>query len=266
MWRLTKIGALLLVILGAMAANSRAQEHRAEIVAKADALFGQRYTAPPDRPLVAFDKKTETGPADRVIYRFNAKYVVLLVFAAEGSLIRIELLPEALLHSVSDVWDDNVPGEVELRRNDLKRFLDSANQLRPIGDPVMFVEPPDGCFQSGKNLYCFGIFAQASVSRFCQDYPDRVSLKEVAVGYKQSVSGIVSEIRAVPEDDEGRDLRIGKLWYRVEEDNDPRLFTAATVGSTVTLTTFGCAGTEVACHAFLETVGEFSHESSFQPH
>src|SRR5262245_49115465 len=104
MYRATKALAIVLCAAWtvATARASDTKQARAETVTKADAVFRLHYTPHPDQPLRAFDKDRESGPADTAIYWFNANYVARLVFATDGSLARIELLPEALLYS--DTW------------------------------------------------------------------------------------------------------------------------------------------------------------------
>jgi len=105
-------------------------------------------------------------------------------------------------------------------------------------------EPPDACFQSGPNLYCGDSYELAAVGKYCREHSrdepsPQVSLRSATIFYKQSVIGIVSEIKAVSADE--HQLKIGPLWYRILKQLDQPLFVTATVGSTVHLTTFGCA-------------------------
>jgi hypothetical protein len=252
MYRATRIVAIVLfgMSLTAMAGDSGAERHKAEIVTKADSLFRQRYRPPADKPLVTFDKDRESGSPDAVIYWFNANYVVRLILTTDGSLARVELLPEALLHA--DSWT-SVPDAVELGRGEMQWLIDTASQLRPTGDPVSIHQPPDACFQSGPNLYCGDSYELAALSKYCHEhYRDepspQVSLRAVTIAYKQSVSGIVSDIKAVSANE--HHLKIGPLRYRILKQRDQPLFITAAVGSIVSLTTFGCAGNELTCDAF----------------
>jgi hypothetical protein len=77
-----------------------------------------------------YDKQTETGPPDSVIYSHGSRYVIELIFAADGTVARIVLLPEALLHS--DSWSD-VPNRVELSPAEMQWLTASANTLRSLG-------------------------------------------------------------------------------------------------------------------------------------
>src|SRR6266849_3856604 len=159
---------LAIVLLGssmaAMAGEPDATRNKAEIVAKADSLFNRPYTPRADKPLRTFDKDRESRPAAAVIYWFNATYVVRLVFATDGSLVRVELFPEALLYS--DSWT-NVPDTVELGPGERRLLIALASQLRPTGDPVSLHQPPDACFQSGGNLYCTDSYELANVGTYC---------------------------------------------------------------------------------------------------
>ncbi len=243
---------LALVLLGssmvAMAGDSDAKP-RAAIVTKADSLFRQHYTPRADKPLRTFDKDRESRPADAVIYWFNQSYVVRLVFATDGSLVRVELFPEALLYS--DSWR-SVPDTVELGPGEGRLLIALASQLRPTGDPVSLHQPPDACFQSGGNLYCTDSYELANVSTYChEDYrvqPPQISMRDVSIAYKQPVIGVVSELKAVSANE--YQFMVGPIWYRIYRAFDQSLFDTLAVGSTVNLTTLGCAGNELACDAF----------------
>lgn len=247
MQRATTVFALVVfgTSLVAMAKPSDAKQMRQEIVTKADSLFQGHYIPRPDQALRTFDKDEETRPADSVIYWFDANYVVRLVFAPDGALARLELFPEALLYS--DVWT-SVPDTVELGQNEIRSIIATANQLQPTGDRVR----PDQsfCFQSGGNLYCGDSYESASVHRYCHEYyPPRqdISQRAVTIAYKQSVMGVLSEVRIVSENEHL--LMVGTLWYRIIKEDNPPSFDMMKVGSTVSLTAFGCAGNELACMA-----------------
>lgn len=70
-----------------------AARRKAETVAQADKLFGQRYSPTTGKPLRLYDERTEIGPPDAVTYWYNTRYVIELVFAPDGSVARIQLLP-----------------------------------------------------------------------------------------------------------------------------------------------------------------------------
>jgi hypothetical protein len=233
MYGATRIVAILLfsISLTAMAVTSDAERHKAGIVAQADLLFPYPYSSPADKPLITFDKDRESGPRDSAVYWFNSNYVVRLIFAFDGSLARVELLPEALLHS--DSWT-SVPDPVELGRGEMQQLIDSANRLRSMGDLVSIHNPPDACFQSGPNLYCGDSYELASVSTYCHYGEPLPHVKAVTIVYKQSVSGSLANIKTVSPNQQ--DLQIGSLWYRILKKQEERF--AATVGSMVTLTTF----------------------------
>jgi hypothetical protein len=143
------------------AQNAVVEQRRAEIVAKAESLFRQRYSPKSAVPLV-FDPEYDTGPPDGPIYWFDASYVVQLIFARDGSLALVEVLPETLLYSKSwmNVKDQD---NLELGKGELHWLLDTVNQLQPLGDPIQVLEPPNGCFQSGGNLYCQDSYKEAVV-------------------------------------------------------------------------------------------------------
>ncbi len=233
----------------AMAGDSDAQRIREEIVTKADSLFRGHYSPRADKPLRTFDKDRESRPADAVIYWFNAIYVVRLVFATDGSLVRVELFPEAMLYG--DSWT-SVPDTVELGPGEMRWVIAVASQLRPMGDPVSPYQPPGLCFQSGQNLYCSDSYELAKVSTYRrEDYrvqPPPISLKEVTIAYKQPVIGVVSELKAVSGNE--HQFMVGSLWYRIYRALDQSLFDTLAVGSMVNLTAFGCAGNELACDVF----------------
>ena len=241
------LAIVLLASMVAMAGDSDATRIRAEIVAKAGSLFRQHYTPRADKPLRTFDKDRESRPADAVIYWFNTNYVVRLVFATDGSLVRLELFPEALLYS--DSWT-SLPDTVELGPGEMQWLMAVASQLRPTGDPVSLDERPRACTYSGQNVYCRDSYELAEVSTYLrEDYrikPPQTSLRLVTIAYKQPVIGVVSELKPVSENE--HQLMIGTLWYRIYKQSDHSLFDA--VGSMVSLTALGCAGNEFTCEAF----------------
>lgn len=231
------------------AQNAAVESHLAEIVAKADSLLRERYSPSRTVPLF-YDKEHEAGPSNGPIYWFDSNYVVQLMFATDGSLARVELLPESLLYSNS--WS-SVSDSVELDQGEIHWFIKTANQLRPTGAPVEIHEPPDACFQSGPNLYCHDWYEDVGVSEYCREQyqPDkrgtRTSPKSVTVGYKQSVRGIISAVKVVsPEDHQ---VKIGQFWYGIHKFSNKELFNTATVGSIVSLTTVGCTANELVCEA-----------------
>lgn len=241
MYRTTNVLAIVLfsTSIVAIAGDSDAKRIRAEIVTKTDSLFRQHYTPRADTPLRTFDKDRESRPADAVIYWFNTTYAVRLVFATDGSLVRVELFPEALLYS--DSWT-SVPDTVELGPGEMRRVIAVANQLRPTGDPVSLHQPPDACFQSGPNLYCGDSYESAQVSIYCrEDYrvpPPQISLRQVTIAYKQPLIGVVSELKEVSGNE--HQFMVGSLWYRLYKERDQSLFDTVAVGSMVSLTAFGC--------------------------
>lgn len=240
----------------AIAPASDAKQRRAEIVAKADSLFKQQYAPRADMRPRMFDKGRESQPADTVTYWFNTNYVVRLVFASEGSLARIEFLPEAQLYG--DSWT-RVPDTVELGPEELPRIIAIASQLRPIGDPASSDERPDFCSWTGSVGYCRNSYQSAEVSsvRDNRVQPGQTSLMQVTIAYKQSVVGAVSEIKAVSENEQR--LRVGPTWYGVYKDSAQALLDATAVGSIVRLTSIGCAGNELTCHAFLASATPPEH-------
>src|SRR5579864_1740298 len=116
----------------AAAQNAVVERDKAEIVAKADSLFRQRYSPLRTAPL-SNDRERESSPPDGAIYWFDTSYIVRLIFATDGSLARVEVLPEALLYS--DSWT-SVKDTVELGQGELQWFIKNVSQLRPTGDPV----------------------------------------------------------------------------------------------------------------------------------
>src|SRR5438876_659671 len=126
------IVAALFVACGSLyvlAGETTAERRKAEIITKADKLLGEHYSAPAGKPLRLSDEQTESGPPDAVIYWHTASYVVELIFAEDGSVACVQLLPEALLHSHS--WSD-VPDGIELSQPEMQWLVDSANILQPM--------------------------------------------------------------------------------------------------------------------------------------
>lgn len=231
------------------AQNSVGESHIREVVAKADSLLRERYSPSRTVPLF-YDKEREAGPSNGPIYWFDSNYVVRLMFATDGSLARVELLPEPLLYSNS--WS-TVSDSVELDQGEIRWFIKTVDQLRATGAPIGIHEPPDACFQSGPNLYCHDWYEDAGVSEYCREQyqPDkrgtRIARKSVTVGYKQSVRGIVSALKAISPDE--HQIKIGPFWYAIHGFSNKVLFNTATVGSIVSLTTEGCTANELVCEA-----------------
>lgn len=196
-----------------------------------------------------YDQQTETGPRDEVIYWHGSSYVIELIFAADGTVARIVLQPEALLHSNS--WTD-VPNAVELSPGEMQWLLASANVLRPLGDARPSNLAPNVCFQSGKNLYCADHYELATVSHYHEQLGGNQStenrLRDIAILYKQSVVGIVEDSRVQGSE---RQLKVGGQWYHGEKLG-VEIFEKAQVGSVVHLITYGCTANEKACVAVPE--------------
>src|ERR1700687_1064213 len=233
-------------------------ERKTETIAKADALFGQRYIAPAGKPLRLYDKETETGPPDSVIYWHGSSYIIELIFAPDGSFARVTLLPEALLHS--DYWGD-VPDSVELSRAQMQWFVSSANMLQPLGKAAEESEAPDLCFQSGPNLYCRDMYELASVSHYHLERMDNkhvteAALRDVVISYKQSVTGIAEDVRV---EGSQRQLKLAGQWYHGEKPGVV-IFDKAQIGSLVRLVTYGCTTNERVCISFPEPSNSTSEQ------
>lgn len=145
------VAVLTYLSLHVFAEEPTADRRKAETITKADKLFGERYAPVAGKSMQLFDEENETGPPDSVIYRHGSSYVLELIFAADGTVAGLILLPEPLLHS--DNWSD-VSNWVELPRAEMQRLVASANELQPLGKAREIMEAPDRCFQSGPNLYC----------------------------------------------------------------------------------------------------------------
>ena len=243
-----RLAILFLPLLSRLLAeNPAAQRLRDGTISKADGIFGARYTPVAGRSMRLFDKQTETGPPDAIIYWHGSSYVVELIFATDGTVARIALLPEALLHS--DSYTD-VPVSVELLPAEMGWLTASAKALRPLGEARGISDAPNACFQSGKNLYCFDQYELAAVSHYHVERINGVGLSEIAlediaIVYKQSVMGIVEDTRAVGNQ---RHLKVGGQWYHGEKPG-VEVFDKAEIGSVVHLFTCGCTANEKACIA-----------------
>lgn len=244
--RVVTIALVSFLALSVFAGDRNADRRKAETVARADKLFGERYSPPAGKPLRLFDQQTESGPPDAVIYWHGASYVIELVFAPDGSVARVGLLPEELLHS--DSWTD-VPDRVQLSRAEMQSLIESANALQPLGKGKSR-NPPDVCFQSGQNLYCTDGYEFAVVSHYHRERPagehvaDSV-LRDVTISYRQSVSGVVEDVRV---EGSQRQLKVGGYWYHGEKPGSD-IFRDAAIGSLVELVAFGCAGNGKVCLA-----------------
>ena len=159
----------------------------------------------------------------------------------------MHLLPEALLHS--DSWS-GVPEVAEVSSADMQWLLDLANKLQGLGKAGKVTNAPDGCFQSGPNVYCTDTYENAVVShyhleRFNENHVVRMVLRDVGVLYRQSVSGVVEDIRV---EGSQRQLKIGSVWYHGEKPGS-QIFRDAPIGLLVRLITYGCTANEKACLA-----------------
>jgi hypothetical protein len=219
----------------------------AETTAKADKLFGQHYTAVLGKPLRAYWKPTEMVPPNDIIYSRTSGYVIELIFAADGTIAALLLHPEALLYS--DDWND-VPSTVALSNIEMQSFVTSANALQPLGTARAIAKAPQGCFQSGPNLYCADTYELASVSHYHVErgeakHTTEVVLRDIAIIYSHSVTGVVEDVR---EEGSQRQLKVGGQWYHGEKPG-VEIFEKARVGSVVRLITYGCAANAEACIA-----------------
>jgi hypothetical protein len=245
-----RTGFIILVVLACLSLHLFAQDavvewRKAETIAKADKLFVQRYTPVAGKPLRLYDEETETGSPDSIIYWHGSSYVIELIFASDGTIARLMLLPEALLHS--HYWGD-VPNIVELAPAEMQWLVASANVLQPLGKADEVLEAPGGCFQSGPNLYCADTYELATVSHYHteegrEEELTQVALRDIEVLYKQSVNGIVEDVRV-----EGgqRKLKVGGQWYHREKPG-VEIFDKAQKGSIVRFIAYGCAANEKAC-------------------
>ena len=240
------VALLTLLALSVFAANPEAGRRKAETIARADKLFGQRYSPPAGKPLRLFDEQTETGPPDAVIYWHGASYVTELVFAPDGSPARLQLLPEELLHTDNG---SDVPERLELSPAEMQSFIESANALQPLGKGEIR-NAPNGCFQSGQNVYCAEPYEFAVVGHYHHQRADDEhvitnSLKDVFIAYRQSVSGVVEDART---EGSQRHLKVGGQWYHGDKPGR-EVFSDAVIGSFIQLVTFGCAANETVCLA-----------------
>ncbi len=241
------VGVLAGLTLHIFAQDSAVSRRKDETTAKADSLFGQRYRAPTKVSPRFYDEQTETGAPDEIIYRHGPSYVIELIFAADGTIARVALLPEALLYA--DDWS-KVPDNLELSRSEMQWLVASANTLRPFGKARHVGKAADDCFQSGRNLYCADSYALAIVSHYHIQRPDEKHLKKVAqkdvlVLYRQLVIGIVEDVKM---EGSQRLLKVGGQWYHGEKPG-VEIFSDAQIGSTVRLISFGCTANQRACIA-----------------
>ena len=240
------VGVLASLSLRLFADDATVNRRKAETIVKADKLFGQRYAVGNGKPL-RYDNQTETGPPDGVIYWHGSSYVVELIFASDGTVARVELLPETLLHS--DNWSD-VPNSVELSGTEMQWLVVSANVLRPLGKAGDITAVPLSCFQSGPNLYCADKYELASVSHYHLERQNeknamQAALREISIRYRQAVNGIVENVRV---EGSQRQIKVAGQWYHGEKPG-VEIFDTAQVGSAVRLVAFGCAANEKACIA-----------------
>ena len=230
------------------------QNRRIEITRQADILLGEQYVAPADHPIKFSEDAAFLRSVNRAIYRHGTNYVVVVVFANDGSLARIHLTPEALLHR--DTWAD-VPSTVELTDRDMTWFLDIADALQEVGKQVMPAVFPSFCFQSGKNHYCVDPHERASIGSYREDQQRgtqgswKTVMRDITVSYKRVVSGAIADI-ATAKSGEAM-VRIGANWYAVAQGQiaDPNLTDKLKPGVFIQLDTTGCTGSEKACSAMV---------------
>jgi hypothetical protein len=193
-----------------------AKKRRTETIAKAAGVFGPRYTPSTAKRLRLYDEETEEGPPDAIMYWHSPSYVIELVFASDGTIARLLLVPEALSYTRS--WDD-VPDFVELSPAEMQLLMASSDGLQPLGKTKEVLGAPDGCFQSGRNLYCADSYELASVSHYHTEEERekglwQVALRDVEILYKQSVNGIVEDTRTVGKQ---RHIKVGAQWYHGDQ-------------------------------------------------
>ena len=259
-----------LVIVGVLASlssrlfadDARVNRRKAETILKADELFGQRYAVGNGKPL-RYDQQTETGPPDGVIYWHGSSYVVELIFASDGTVARVELLPDVLLHS--DNWND-VQNSVELSSTEMQWLVASADVLRPVGKAVYSMAAPRSCFQSGPNLYCVDQYEFASVSHYHLKRQNeknamQAALREISIWYRQAVNGIVENVRV---EGSQRQIKVAGQWYHAEKPG-VEIFDKAQLGSAVRLVSFGCTANEKACIAVPEQSRSTTAQHSTEP-
>ena len=146
-------------------------------------------------------------------------------------------------------WGD-VPNVVELSTAEMQWLVASANDLQLLGKPDKVREAPDGCFQSGRNLYCADTYELAIISHYQteegrQEELRRVALRDIEILYKQSVDGIVEDVRV---EGSQRMLKVRGQWYRGEKPG-VEIFDKAQKGSVERLSPYGCTANEKACTA-----------------
>jgi hypothetical protein len=227
---------------------------RMEITREAGKLLGEQYVVPADHPIKFAEDAGFLRPVNRAIYRHGTDYVVVLFFADDGSLARIHLTPEALLHS--DSWTD-VPPTVELTDHDMTWLLGVADALQVVGKQLPPEEMPPFCFQSGKNHYCAEPHENASIRSYREDQQRGTEgtwetvMRRITVSYKRVVSGTIADFATGKT---GEPLvRIGSNRYEVGQGKiaDPNLADKLKPGGLVQLETTGCTGSERACPAMV---------------
>ena len=240
------VGVLASLSLRLFADDATVNRRKAETIVKADKLFGHRYAVGNRKPL-RYDKQTETGPPDGVIYWHGSSYVVELIFASDGTVARVELLPETLLHS--DNWSD-VANSVELSGTEMQWLVVSADVLQPLGKATA---TPHSCSQSGPNSYCTDEYELASVSHYHLERQNeknamQAALREISIWYRQAVNGIVENVRV---EGSQRQIKVAGQWYHGEKPG-VEIFDSAQIGSEVKLISYGCTANKKACIAVPE--------------
>lgn len=229
--------------------SQRAAQRRAEISAKADALFGERYVSP--QP-IRFDPERYSAPRDAVRWLHGAQFVVELFFADDKSIAALAVKP------IWQLYGDSMPDEarhISLPPSELQTFLAQAAQLRPLGT-LAAEGPHDLCFVSGANNYCASLYEFARVSYYVrEEEPSDRLTQSIWIGYRRNITGTVDKTRPEKESNNRTDVLIAGRWYGMENSEFAKLKMSIANHHPVALSTFGCVPAELVCGSQIYRAG-----------
>ena len=219
------------------------------ILAKADALFGERYVSP--QP-IRFDPERYSAPPDAVRWLHGAQFVVELFFADDNSIAALTVTP------IWELYSNTMPDEARhlaLPPSELQTFLAQAAQLRPLGG-ASANKPHNLCFVSGANNYCTSLYEFARANYYVrEEEPSDRLTQSIWIGYRHDVTGTVAKTRPEKESNNRADVLIAGRWYGMENSEFAKLKTAIANHHPVALSTFGCLPVELVCGSQIYRAG-----------
>jgi len=217
-------------------------------LAKAEALFGPRYSVPEGA-------KGKTLPHGD-LFDFTATHVADVATTKSGIVVRVSFYPKYFLE---DRETTHAEDQVELTKQDYDAILDRVSALRSIG---RFIKRKDGCLVSASK-WCYAEYEHAKVeetyrSRLVNEGQEeyRDFIRAIDVSFEHTLTGRVrSKTRTPPSDFLGGSLErhwieVGNRSFGVSES----FYNRVKRGSVVKLTVFGCSEDSETCDPVRETL------------